>query len=155
MAKPARVPETRQITGVQLPPYVQDALADADDWSLVEKAAAAWGAEHQHAAQRATVDLARSVQRALGVELELVNPEFFDRPEPRECAGGTVDGLAFGFRNNVLAHVVVCAHEGCDREVFGPINGIVLLGRALSLIEDDKVDGEPWACGEHRKKGRS
>ena len=146
---------SHKIHGNALPPHVRAAIEDfEDDANLVEVAASAWSAEFQSLAARAAVELGKRFERLFGREFSALSPEWFDRQNPRECAGGTHDGLVFAWRGpsaSQLSVVVQCAHKDCPQEVFGPVNGIVELGKVLSLIEDEKVDGE-WKCGNHRSK---
>lgn len=152
MTKRPRTQGTPAARMVLLPSYVRDALDEGpEDASLLERAARAWGAQHHHDSKKAAVDLEARIVRLFGQGLDLVSPEFFDRADPVECAGGTLEDLTFGLRDKGTASLVVlCAHEGCRRELFGPVTGLVELGRVLSLIEDEKTEGE-WKCQEHRK----
>lgn len=145
----------RSAPGTVLDPHVAQAVEDfGPEASLVEVAASAWSAEHQARAIRAAEELKKKFHRLFGKDLETCSSEMFDRQNPRECVGGTVDGMTFAFRGQGAAYVslvVQCAHKDCPQEVFGPVNGIVELGKVLSLIEDEKVDGK-WYCQQHRPK---
>jgi hypothetical protein len=148
--------KVKPMIGVPLEPHVSRVLDDTLDVDpfadLVTLAVAAWGAEHQHTAEGAAGSLEYRFHRAFNKPLEAVSPERYDRKNPRECAGGTCDGLDFAFRGEKLSIVVPCAQKDCPQELAGPVDGIVELGRVLSLIEDEKADGETeWRCHEHRK----
>jgi hypothetical protein len=146
----------KPMLGVPLEPHIKQVLDDTldvdPDADLTVLAAAAWGAEHQFIAAGAAEGLATRFRRAFDRELDNVSPEWFDRKNPRECAGGEKDGLTFAYRNDKLSVVVQCDKKDCPQELHGPVNGLVELGRVLSLIEDEKPEGSTtWRCQPHRE----